>query len=110
MKKSLITSLITGFLTLPILAFAQEPAVHTEPYNANLIAKIMLNLLTPVWQFFAGIAIIMFVVAGILFVTSSGDPGKLTTARQAVIWGVVGIIVAILAFSVLTIVGRAVGV
>jgi NAD/NADP transhydrogenase beta subunit len=47
----------------------------------------------------------MFIVAGILFLTSMGDPGKLATARAAVIWAVVGVVVAIIAFSIINIVG-----
>ena len=94
-KKSLITSSIIGFLLLPVVAFAQYE---------NWVSRMMGNILTPVWQLFAGIAAAMFVVAGILFTTSNGEPGKITTAKNAAIWGIVGIVVASLAFVMVQIV------
>jgi len=33
---------------------------------------------------------VMIVWSGFLFVTSSGDPAKLTTARQAFLWTIIG--------------------
>lgn len=96
-------------MIVPISVSALSPS--TPPGGGITgLDVILANVAKLVWQLFAGIAIIMFVVAGILFLTSAGDPGKVATARQAVIWGVIGIIVAILAFSILQIVGSAVGV
>lgn len=54
-----------------------------------------------VWPIFAGLAVIMFIYAGIMFLTSAGNPGNLTKAKDAVIWGVVGIIVAIAGYGVI---------
>lgn len=102
MKKSFIILLAIELLILPLTVFAVE-----APY-ANLVPNIMNNIVTAVWQFFTGLAVIMFIVAGVLFLTSNGDPSKITTARHAVLWGVVGIIVAIAAFSITTIVRDAV--
>lgn len=70
--------------------------------SALNIATLLSNIRDlVVWPIFAGLAIIMFIYAGIMFLTSSGDPGKLTTARNAVIWGVVGIIVALLSYGII---------
>lgn len=54
---------------------------------------------------FGAVAVIAFVVAGILLLTAGGQPEKVQTARQAFIWGVVGVIVGIIAFSIVAIVG-----
>jgi hypothetical protein len=51
-----------------------------------------------IWPVFAGSAVIMFLYAGILFVTSAGDPSKITKAKTAVIWAVIGIAVGLLAY------------
>jgi len=53
---------------------------------------------------FGGVAVIMFVVAGVLFLSAQGEPEKLKQARAAVIWGVAGVIVGILAFSIIAVV------
>ncbi len=43
------------------------------------------------------IAAIMFVIAGIVFVTSAGDPGRVKTARNIMIYTAVGLAVILLA-------------
>ena len=53
---------------------------------------------------FALFALVSFVIAGIFFLTAQGQPEKLKIARSFVLWGVVSIIVAILAYSIITIV------
>ncbi|MFH1968074.1 MAG: hypothetical protein ABIJ84_01660 [bacterium] len=82
----------------PLLA-SGIPIFNTDIYSLGVaIANI-------VWVVFTVIAVISFVVAGILFLTAQGDPGKITTARQAVIWGVGGVVVAILGFAIISIIG-----
>ena len=46
------------------------------------------------------VAIIMIVVSGIRFVTSRGDSNTVTKARQTLIYSVVGLLIAVLAFAV----------
>ena len=100
MKKYLIATSIIGSLFLPMVIFADITAPVASPKGGfqNWVSTVLNNIATPIWQLFAGISVIMFVVAGILFITSNGEPGKITTARHAVIWGAVAIIVASLAF------------
>jgi len=62
------------------------------------------------WPIFGGLVIVMFIYAGILFVTAQGDPSKISTARKAVLWAVVGIIVAFVAFSAVKLMREILGV
>jgi len=107
-KKIFILSLL--FLFLPVLALAQfvPPVLGAVP--AGGIIGIVNISLTLVWIIFVAIAVIMFVVAGIQFLTAQGDPSKIATARQSVIWGSVGIVVALIAFSVIAVLRGLVGV
>lgn len=110
MKKYLRSLLVLSILSLlvsPVLSLAQvnEP----QPGGGFDIGKLMSGIASLAWQFFAGLAVVMFVFAGVLFMTAMGDPGKVSTARNAFLWGVVGIIVAILAFSITSIIKKAIG-
>lgn len=58
---------------------------------------------------FSGIAVVMFVAAGVLFLTAGGEAEKITRARSAFVWGVAGVIVGILAFSIIGIVTNILG-
>jgi len=100
--KKIITSLaVLGVLVSPVLALGYESP--GTPAEVTLDAFIT-NILKLVWEITAGLAAIMFIVAGILFITAQGDPTKLGTARQALIWAVVGVAVAIIAFSLVKII------
>jgi|SRR3989344_1198022 len=103
MNKKLITLASFGILLIfPLMAFAIPSAIGN-------VVDIMQRILGFIWPVFVGFAIIMFIVAGFIFLTSQGDPGKAKTARDAVIWGVVGVIVGILAFSIPLIIGNTLG-
>ena len=47
------------------------------------------------------IAVFMIIIGGILFATSQGDPSKTKKARDAIIFGVIGMVIALLAFAIL---------
>ncbi|MBU4204628.1 hypothetical protein KKE19_00100 [Patescibacteria group bacterium] len=95
MKRNLIAlSLIVVILAAPVLVLAQKQGLTLD--------GIINSIKNATWKVFGIIAIVMFVVAGVLFLTAGGDPEKVGTARKAFIWGVAGVIVGILAFSIIT--------
>lgn len=98
-KKILILILLTGILAPPVVASA---AVDSIQSLSIAIASVM-------WVVFVGIAVVCFVLAGVFFLTALGDPEKIKRAKSALVWGVVGIIVAILAFSIIKITCGALG-
>ena len=97
MNKKLI-SLFTSalFLVMPAVLFAAALDVK-ESINR------LLNLV--VWPVFIGAVVVMGVWAGFLFVTAQGDASKLATARKAVLWTIIGVVVGIAAFSAVRIIG-----
>ncbi len=46
------------------------------------------------------IAVVMMIVGGINFIISQGDAAKVTKARNTILYGVVGLVVALLAFAI----------
>lgn len=95
----IMTPALSGAVTIPT-----DSSGVPEFTSFDSIAHAALNFM---WMLFFVLAVIMFIVAGIIFLTAQGDPGKVAQARQFVLWGVVGIVVAILAFSIVTIVQEA---
>jgi hypothetical protein len=106
MKSNYKNLFVLSLLIFPVLALAQ--VIVPEPGQGFSITILMSGIVTIVWVFFTGLAVIMFIFAGMMFLTSGGDPGKIKSARDAFLWGVVGIIVAILAFSITTIIKSAI--
>lgn len=103
-KISFLVLLATLFL--PIYVSAQLVS-----FGPNMtIERIILGILNKIWIIFGAFAVIMFIWAGITFLTSQGAPQKIEQARAAVLWGVVGVIVGIISYSIITIVGNIIGV
>ena len=50
----------------------------------------------------ASVALIILIIAGIQFMTSRGDPQKVATARNTIIYAVIGLVVAASAFAIVT--------
>ena len=46
------------------------------------------------------IAVIMIIVGGIKYVTSNGDSSKITSAKNTILYSVVGLVVALLAYAI----------
>jgi len=106
MNKKLITLISTTLLMFPVLAFAFGVPLPNYPISiSDAIDRIFLFI----WPLFIAFAIIMFIVAGFIYLTAHGEPGKVKTAGQAVMWGAVGVGVGVLAFSIPTIVSVMLG-
>src|SRR5581483_8838209 len=101
-KKKVIAISSLILVALPTVIFALTLPNQPNPGKTVSIDiwTIINSILTFLWLIFVGVAIFMFIWAGFLFLTAHGDPTKISTARKAVIWGVVGVIVAMLAFSI----------
>ena len=101
-KKIITLFYILVFLVCPFyIASAQ-----LHPYGPAIsYVGILDGILSAVWIIFTAVVVISFVVAGILFLTAGGAPDKIKTAKAAFIWGVAGVVVGIIAYSIIGIVG-----
>ena len=92
---------------LPVVTLAQTGGMQ-GPGAGLSITRLGQNIANAVWVVFTIVAVIAFVVAGILFLTTGGDSEKAKNARMATLWGVAGVIIAILAFSITSLIGSAI--
>lgn len=104
MTKTKLTLASIGIMLLPFVVMAQPVADNLS------LCGIISGIKNAIWIVFGAIAVIMFVIAGILFLTAGGNPEKVQAARSAFIWGVAGVVVGIIAFSIMAIVGTGIGV
>ncbi|OGZ64039.1 MAG: hypothetical protein A3A98_03790 [Candidatus Staskawiczbacteria bacterium RIFCSPLOWO2_01_FULL_40_39] len=100
MNKKLAIATLT-LMALPVLSMADFQPGPVPDTNPNLdVVGIFNAIFNFIWPFFIGFAVIMFIVAGFQFLTAQGEPGKVTQARNSLIWGAVGVAVGVLAFSI----------
>lgn len=61
----------------------------------------MFKRITDVMLFLTGaVSVIMLIIGGVRYVLSSGDQGAVTSAKNTILYAIVGIIVTILAYAI----------
>ena len=100
-KKSILIFFSISLLVLPAIILAAPLAEPVQPVGGyTTLWGFFLGILENIiWMLFVAVAIVMFIYAGFMFVTASGEPAKLNSAKMALIGGIIGVIVAILAIS-----------
>lgn len=101
-----ISSAIFGAMLFPLVVVAQiEPIAPGGYGSVGSVQDLIHKIENAVGLVFGCIAVIMFVFAGIKFMTAQGDADKVKDARGAFLWGIAGVVVGLIAFSIIAIVG-----
>ncbi len=74
------------------------------------LTGLIASFLTTLWIIFSAIAVVCFLMAGVIFLTAQGDSNKLKLARYAVLGGVAGVAIGILSYVIIPLVGSLFGV
>jgi len=99
MNKKILTLILLGAIVLPITVFAAVDSIQS----------LSMAIVNAIWPVFVVIVVICFVVAGILFLSAMGEPEKIAKAKSAFLWGVVGVVVGIVAYSIIRIISNILG-
>ena len=68
--------------------------------NANTLPEIILSVVNVILFVLGIIAVIMIIYGGIRYVLSAGDATKVTSAKNTIMYSIVGLIVAVLAYAI----------
>lgn len=66
------------------------------------VVPVALYIINVVLTFVGLIAVGVIVYGGVLYVTSTGDSSKVKKAQNSIIYGVVGLVIAIMAFAIVS--------
>ena len=93
--------------------FAIDIGVNTIGTQTGLpttsIASVVGNILGFITELIAILSILMIVISGIMYLTSGGDSGRATAAKGYLTNSIIGLVMAILAYSIVVIVGGLLG-
>lgn len=70
--------------------------------TGTCVSAFLANILALVVRIGTVVVILMLVYVGFLFVTARGEPGKITSARQALLWTIVGALILLGAQAIAT--------
>ena len=101
MKKILLALALLGFLVLPLTGLAD--ATSSGEIDVMAVLNRITNWLFTILVAVAGIAI---VIAGYYFVTAAGNPEQITKARNFIYYALIGVVVALLARGMVSLVQR----
>ena len=83
-----------------LMTFAQQidaDKVGIPTMGENVLLREVLNL---TYYAAGAIAVIVIIAAGIFYVISSGDPGRITKAKNLLLYSVIGLIIVMSAFVI----------
>lgn len=75
--------------------------------EADLQANVQ-NILSTVFVWMGIISVIVIIIGGIKYMTSQGDPGKVKSAKDTILYAIIGLVVSVLAYAIVNFILRAV--
>ena len=84
---------------LSILA-TQEGKIELIGEKQNNFNENLTNILNWIVGILGIVAVIVIIIGGVNYMTSAGDAGKVKKAKDTILYGIIGLIVAALAFAI----------
>ncbi|MDD3498339.1 MAG: hypothetical protein PHH24_02425 [Candidatus Moranbacteria bacterium] len=106
-KKIAYSAMALG-MSVPALALAYDPPAGTTLPEGS-IYDIIRNIMIWILGVVGFIGVIGFAIAGILYLTAAGDEDRISTAKRAMTWSIVGVIVALLGVVIIQAADRMLG-
>lgn len=89
MNKKILFLILLSFLIIPGVILAED---------VGPIETIVNNIVAVITYIAAGITVILWIVTGLLFLSSMGDPSKLSVAKKALFASIGGTVLVVLAY------------
>jgi hypothetical protein len=70
--------------------------------NSDPTTNVITIVLNIVLAFTASISVLMIVIAGFRYVTAHGEPSAMAQARKTIIYSIIGLLVTMTAFAIVT--------
>ena len=68
--------------------------------SGDSIEKTIGNIISTVIGILGIVCVIIIIMGGVQYMTSSGDAGKVKKAKDTILYGVIGLIICVLAFAI----------
>lgn len=116
--KKLLIFLSTAFTFLLIAAptIAQDAnklkgndCLYRNTVTMDCIMPLFANIIYWLIIFAGTVALFFVIIGGIKLLTSSGIPEKVTSARNTIMWSIIGLVVILLSFMIVNVIGDITG-
>lgn len=82
---------------------ADAPSKLPDTVNADKAGDLkatIINIINGVIGVLGVVCVVVIIIGGINYMTSSGDAGKVKKAKDTILYGVIGLIICVLAFAI----------
>ena len=100
MKNFLLAAILAGAVVLPAANVLAQATTETPPLGPTSVEEVLAIIDTiTMWLFsiVMALALVFLLISAFYFLTSGGDPGKVSTARSALTYALIGVAVALIA-------------
>jgi hypothetical protein len=98
---SLSAFAIQNFISSSLIgSYATDPETGIGGLVKQNAGEILIGGLNAAYFIAGAIAVVMIIIAGLSYVTSSGDSGKVVKAKNTILYAVIGLAVIIFAFAI----------
>ena len=89
---------LISFLFLANFAWADEPPTTIDnPLLSETFEDLLTAITNAIGLIIGSVAVVMLIIAGFYFLTSSGDPEKIQKAKNFLKYAIIGIVTALVA-------------
>ena len=74
--------------------------ISSNANNKNDLMSRINTIINVVIGFVGLVAVVVIILGGISYTTSAGDTGKVKKAKDTILYGIIGLVVAVLAFAI----------
>jgi hypothetical protein len=85
----------------PLAILAQVITTNNLPHPGNVSIQPILNI---VFGIAGSVSLLMVVIGGFRYIISNGDPSGTSQAKDTIIYAIVGLVIVILAYSIVNLV------
>lgn len=83
-----------------ITQFAIGQPVDTVGNNDENLTESITGIINAVIAVLGIVCVVVIIIGGISYMTSSGDSGKVKKAKDTILYGVIGLVICVLAFAI----------
>lgn len=87
-------------LMLKTLGAVNMSVNYTNHVDSSNLDENVNNILNAVIGALGLVAVIVIIIGGVSYMTSGGDAGKVKTAKNTILYGVIGLVICVLAFAI----------
>lgn len=88
------------FTSSPVLSSLSQCNMDARNASGKQMMGTVNDIINAIIGVMGIVTVVIIILGGVQYTTSAGDPGKVKKAKDTILYGIIGLIVALLAFAI----------